>query len=70
MLMQFTGQMRRIHQFHPITLKEKINVKSNLNCSEEDVVKFASFLRHMLQYRPRDRADARTMIKNAWLDES
>lgn len=61
------GHMRNIHQFHPITFEEKIKVKKNKDLSEDDVAAFSSFLRSMLQYRPRDRQGAGAAAMDSWL---
>lgn len=59
--------MCNIHQFHPITLEEKIKVKKNKDLSDDDVTALSSFLRCMLHYRSRDRKDAGAAAMNPWL---
>ena len=59
--------MKNIHQFHPITLEEKIKVRKNKDLSDDDVAALSSFLRSLLQYRPQNRKAAGAAAMDPWL---
>jgi hypothetical protein len=59
--------MKNIHQFHPVTLEEKIKLKKNKDVSDDDVAALESFLRSLLQYQPRNRKDAGAAAMDPWL---
>jgi hypothetical protein len=59
--------MKNIHQFHPVTLEEKIRLKKNKDLSDDDVAAFSSFLRSLLQYQPRNRKAAGVAAMDPWL---
>ncbi|ERF77167.1 hypothetical protein EPUS_06447 [Endocarpon pusillum Z07020] len=61
------GQMKNIHQLHPVTLEEKIKLRKNKGLSDDDVAALSSFLRSLLQYRPKDRKDALGAALVPWL---
>ncbi|KAI9749813.1 MAG: asparagine synthetase [Chaenotheca gracillima] len=61
------GNMLNIHHMYRSSLENVINFKGNTSLSDEEVPGLQSFLRSMLQYRPKDRLSAAEAAKDPWL---